>query len=255
MKIITIPCSFDNYAYLLVCEKTGLAAVVDPNEAYPVWQALESRSARLTTIFCTHHHHDHVGGIEDLLSEQQELQVCGFESDRGRVPGMTTPLSDGDPVLFGECRGRVLHTPGHTSGSVCYLFGSSLFAGDTLFGAGCGRLFEGDAGQMYRSLHEKIAVLPPETEVYCGHEYTEKNLEFARQVEPGNEAVIARLDAARGRRALGQPSVPSSLALEMETNPFLRCDSEDIRKNFPGLGAEVSDVAVFSLIREARNSF
>ena len=141
MKVMTIECSFDNYAYLLICEQTGVAAVIDPSEFYPVYQVATRLGVEVRYILCTHHHHDHIGGIAELLDEYGKLPVFGFKGDRERIQGLTHTVEDEDEVLVGNLVGKVLHTPGHTAGSICYHFENSVFTGDTLFGCGCGRLY------------------------------------------------------------------------------------------------------------------
>lgn len=254
MKVVTICCAFDNFSYLLICNMTGQAAVIDPTEAYPVWRELEAAGVKLVAALCTHHHNDHIGGLADLLEEQPELMVYGSEHEVGRIPFLNKPLQDEASLAIGNLSGRALHTPGHTRGSMCYLFGDKLFTGDTLFGAGCGRLFEGTAEQMYTSLNNVIGELPGETLLYFGHEYTEHNLSFAARIEPDNEATIRRLTEWQGAKALGGVSTPSSLRLERATNPFLRCDRSAIRKQFGQASAAVSDLEIFSLLRTLRNS-
>lgn len=253
MKIEIVPCSFDNYSYLLLCRTSRKAAVVDPTEAQPLLRKLEAENSTLATIFCTHHHHDHTGDIDSLLSRFPEAEVVCHRCDVGRIPAATMPVEDGDEVGFGEQRGRVLHTPGHTSGSICYLFGDALFVGDTLFGAGCGRLFEGDAGQMYSSLMEKIAPLPEATKAYFGHEYTRKNLEFAALVEADNPEIQQRRDELELANGV---STPTTISLEKKTNPFLRSDAPGVKKTAVSKGASPDDpVSVFAVIRQLRNEF
>lgn len=254
LKITTIPCAFDNFSYLLICGQTGEAAVVDPTEAFPVWREVEAAGVKLVAALCTHHHHDHVGGLEDLLAEQPQLRVYAHESEVERIPFLTHPLAAHAGLTIGNLTGLALHTPGHTRGSVCYLFGDRLFTGDTLFGAGCGRLFEGTPEQMFSSLHTVIAKLPGETQLYFGHEYTEHNLKFAARVEPDNRAVTARLQELQAARLQGEHSTPSSLALEVATNPFLRCGSASIHSQFPGVGTGASEVEIFTLLRSLRNN-
>lgn len=254
MKVFPLACSFDNYSYLLVCEETGLCAVVDPTEAYPVWQKAEGLSVQLTKVFCTHHHHDHIGGLADLLDEKPDLEVYGFHADENRIPGMTHSVRDGDRVQMGEQVGKVLHSPGHTSGSVCYHFDGHLFTGDTLFGGGCGRLFEGSPEQMHNSL-KRISALPDSTKIYFGHEYSEANMAFAMTVEAENPMVRERFNRVKELVKLSFPTVPSTLIDEKQTNPFLRCDSPVIRESLGDNAQICSDVEVFRQLRDRRNSF
>lgn len=254
MKVIPIACSFDNYSYLLICKQSGQAAIVDPTEAYPLMVALEKNEVVLKTIFCTHHHHDHIGGIEDLQAEFSGFNIVCYRGDKNRIPIADTYVDHDDHIQIGEQIGRVLHTPGHTSGSICYFFNDHLFVGDTLFGGGCGRLFEGTPEQMHTSLSKQIAVLPDETKVYFGHEYTRTNLEFALTVDPDNIDVQHRLTELQGTSTI---STPSTIALEKRTNPFLRADADDIRNILQTkYGVQVnSSLDVFTTLRQMRNSF
>lgn len=227
MKIEPIAAFTDNYIWLLSDETNGIAAVVDPGDAEPVLKELQRRALRLTSILITHHHGDHVGGIADLVAHTQAT-VYGPKSER--IPKRTHPLTGGDCIELADLSLslRVMDVPGHTAGHIAYFTNrphstSALFCGDTLFAAGCGRLFEGTPQQMHRSL-DQIRALPGHTQVYCAHEYTLDNLGFARRVEPSNPALVQRDAAARRRRQRGAPTVPSSLALERATNPFLRYD-------------------------------
>lgn len=253
MKSITIPCSFDNYSYLFVCEISGMAAVIDPTESYPVISAMERLQVKPEAVLCTHHHQDHIGGVEDLLNEYGKMKVVCHSSDRNRIPLANHYVQDGDSIRIGESEGRVLHTPGHTTGSICYLFGKDLFCGDTLFGAGCGRLFEGSPEQMHRSLTEKLVCLPEDTRVFFGHEYTRTNLQFALTVDPQNQDVHRRLSALENMST----STPSTLMLERSTNPFLRADNPRIwqclRENHAS--AVKDEVEAFTVLRQLRNHF
>ena len=255
MKVVQIPLLRDNYGYLVVCETTGEAAVVDPSEGEPVLRRAEKEKVRLKAILNTHHHRDHTGGNPFLL-ERLPLEVYGHKVDQDRIPGMTHPLEDGDEITIGEIKAKVLFIPGHTRGHVAYLFGNKLFCGDTLFVAGCGRLFEGTAEQMLDSL-SRLKALPGDTLVYCGHEYTEKNLQFALTVEPNNPKLAEKMQKVRALRANGVSTVPSTMAEEWETNPFFRWDSEEIRgsvrKNAPGISLD--PVSVFAEVRRLKDQF
>lgn len=221
--IQAIPCLRDNYAYLVRCPETGRSAIVDPSEAPPVVAALGSQ--KIDEIWCTHHHHDHVGGNEALADALGITRVVGHASDKGRIPRQSVFLEDGDAFTLGALRVRVLHVPGHTSGALAYVVegdgAPAVFTGDTLFLAGCGRLFEGTPATMFTSL-AKLAALSPETRVFCGHEYTQSNLKFAAFVEPESTSIADAAAAAAALREAGRPTVPGLLASELATNPFLR---------------------------------
>jgi hydroxyacylglutathione hydrolase len=253
LTVTPIACLEDNYAYLLD-NGAGELAVVDPSEAAPVEAALSRAKGRLTAILATHHHHDHVGGNEALAQRHRDLRIFGYESDRGRIPGQTEFLRDGDTFRWSSTEFRALHIPGHTLGAVAYLAGGTVFTGDTLFHAGCGRLFEGTPAMMFRSLNEVLGALDAGTSVYCGHEYTMSNLAFALSVEPSNVKIAERLAKSRSLRARGAPTVGSPLSDERETNPFMRCQSAELRRSMK-LGAEASDVEVFAALRRAKDTF
>ena len=257
MKIVTIPCLQDNFAYLLICKKTKEAAVVDPSEQAPVRKAVEQEGVKLTTILNTHHHWDHVGGNKELKSLYPELIIYGHNSDRGRIPEQTEFLKNGDGVRFGEQSGSFLHNPGHTSGAITYVFGKTAFTGDTLFAGGCGRLFEGTPEQMYDSLNFNIGRLPDETELYFGHEYTEANLRFALTVEPGNAEIQKKLAAVTALRSSGAFSTPTTIAVERQTNPFLRCYSAEIHTTIKSKDPnhDLLEKNVFRTLRELKNHF
>jgi hydroxyacylglutathione hydrolase len=253
LRVTPIPCLADNYAYLLA-DASGDLAVVDPSEAGPVQRALAAAGGRLTAVLATHHHNDHVGGIADLLDAVPGLEVYGSTVDRGRIPGQTHFLEDGQCFTWGNTAVRALHVPGHTRGALAYVAEDAVFTGDTLFVAGCGRLFEGTPEMMYRSLNEVLGTLPPATRVYCGHEYTVTNLLFAHTVEPANAAVTEQLARARALRAEHAVTVGGTLAVERACNPFLRCQSAAIRGGL-GLDASASDVATFAALRRAKDIF
>ncbi len=234
--ITPIPCLKDNYAYLVTCDRTKKTAIVDPSEAAPVLEAVKRAGVKVDAIWNTHHHWDHVGGNEELVSELGIAEVCGHASDKGRIAAQTRFLEEGDRFTLGDLSVRILHIPGHTTGAIAYVVegqGSpAVFTGDTLFVAGCGRLFEGTPEMMFASL-AKVAALPAETRVYCGHEYTKANLAFAAHTEPDNE------DVKRAAASVQVPSVPSTIAAEKRINPFVRA----------------RNVAEFAARRSAKDSF
>jgi len=257
MRIETVPVSGDNYAYLVICTESGRAAAVDPADAGAVARRLEQIGARLAAIWCTHHHGDHTGGNRALLELVGGCPVYGHAQDAGRIPGITDAVEHGAVLELGKLEAQVLHTPGHTRGSACYRVGDALLTGDTLFAAGCGRLFEGDPATMFRSLHEVIRPLPPQTRIFCGHEYTEKNLDFAWGVEPESPALRRRIDAVHAQRRRGEPSVPFTLEEELATSPFLRCESPEIIETLERIHAlaDRSPLGVFTRLRELRNAY
>jgi hydroxyacylglutathione hydrolase len=232
LRIERIPTWKDNYTYLLVCEETGDAAVVDAPEVEPVVKRIDAAGARLAKVLSTHHHPDH-SMANPALAARYGAPVFGHASDRDRLPGFSHGLEEGDVVEVGRHAARVLFIPAHTRGHIAYVFdgGRAVFCGDTLFAAGCGRLFEGTPGMMFEAM-AKLGALPGETRVYCGHEYTEGNLRFAAHVEPENEAVRSALERVRARRAGAAPdwhdatpdemTVPTTIADEHATNPFMR---------------------------------
>ncbi len=249
LEITIIPCLKDNYAYLI--RSGALCAVIDPAEAAPVEAALKVTGARLTHILNTHHHWDHSGGNRELKAASG-AEVIGPEADRTRIPAIDTGVDEEHGWRFGDLKVQVLEVPAHTRGAVAYVIGGAVFTGDTLFVMGCGRLFEGSAAMMLASL-TKIAALPDATAVYCGHEYTLANARFALSLEPGNAALAARLREVEALRAAGKFTVPSTIALEKATNPFLRTDSAEIRRSIGMTTAD--DVAVFAEIRRRKDSF
>jgi len=259
VDVVPVPQLADNYAYLIVDPATREAGVVDCAEAAPVLAEVSRRGVRLAAILATHHHFDHVGGNRDLLAALPDLRVYGSADDAPRIPGITHRVHDGDAVEIGKLRGRVIFIPAHTSGHVAYHFpeARAVFTGDTLFAGGCGRLFEGDAAQMIASL-AKLAGLPEDTRVYCGHEYTEKNLRFAAGLEPGNRRLAEKLSAVEALRRQGRPTVPSTIGEEKATNPFLRTSSPElaasVRARVPGLPPD-DPIALFAAVRALKDRF
>jgi hydroxyacylglutathione hydrolase len=244
-----------NYIWLIRGKSQGHVAIVDPGDAGPVLAALEQRRLKPAAVLCTHHHGDHVGGVEDIL---KVYSIPVYGPARERIPTLTHRLEDGDHIKLAELELEfdVLDVPGHTAGHIAFAGGDLLFCGDTLFSAGCGRLFEGTAEQMHASL-ARLAALPESTRVYCGHEYTEANLRFAAAVEPDNAAIRDYRERARTLRRQDLPTLPSTIGLERRVNPFLRSTQAGVRRaaeNQAGraLGPEVE---VFAVVRRWKDSF
>ncbi len=227
-RVVPVPCLRDNYAYLVSAPGSAEAVVIDPSEAEPVVRALEREGLSLSGILCTHHHWDHVGGNEALVERFPGLPVVASAHDQDRVPRITRTVRDGEELTIVGLTARCIDVPGHTLGAVAYVIGDAVFTGDTLFVAGCGRLFEGTPAMMYDSLCKRLAALPPETRVFCGHEYTASNARFALAVEPENPALVTLAERARAASERGEPTVPSTVAAELAHNPFLRVDQAGI---------------------------
>jgi hydroxyacylglutathione hydrolase len=233
LTIERIPTLGDNYTYLLVCDETNEAAVVDAPEAEPVIQRVEDLDAQVTQILSTHHHGDH-SAANPSLAKRWGVPVRGHSGDADRLPGLTDRLEEGDMVSVGNQLARILFIPAHTKHHIAYAFdeAKAVFCGDTLFAGGCGRLFEGTPAMMYSALVEVLGALPDDTQVFCGHEYTESNLVFAAHAEPDNAAVRAKLEVVRAIRANAaadwhdatpaEMTIPSTIGEERLTNPFMR---------------------------------
>lgn len=220
MQIVAVPAFADNYIWLIHDEPSGETAVVDPGDAAPALAEVERRSWRVTQVWNTHHHWDHSGG-NVAMKKATGCTVSGPAAEN--IPARDVALSEGSELRIGSRVGRVIEIPGHTLGHVALIFDDPAiaFVGDTLFAMGCGRLFEGTAAQMHNSL-QRLAALPEDTALYCGHEYTLANARFAAHAEPGNPAIAARLAEVEGLRAAGQITLPTSVAQERETNVFVR---------------------------------
>ena len=247
------PCLSDNYGYLIHDPEAGVTAAIDTPEAAAINAALKEKGWSLTHILNTHHHFDHAGGNLEL-KEAWGCTIVGCRDDAERIPGIDVQVGDGDSYSFGHHQARVFDVSGHTIGHIAYYFAdtANLFCGDALFALGCGRLFEGSPAQMWGSL-QKLIALPDNTRVYCAHEYTQANAAFALSVEPQNEALRQRAREIDALRAGSKPTVPSTLGLEKETNPFLRPMSRDIQANLGMIGAE--PVEVFAETRRRKDSF
>ena len=225
IEIVRIPVLSDNYVWLVREAGSGETVVVDPAVADPVLAEAERRGWRITQIWNTHWHPDHTGG-NAAIKAATRCAVTGPAAEAARIPTLDRQVAEGDVVSLGPVEASVLEVPAHTAGHIAYYLPSeaSVFVGDTMFAMGCGRLFEGTAEQMHLNL-QRLAALPPETEVYCAHEYTLANGRFARAAEPGNEAVARRLGEVEAARAAGEATVPTTIALERATNPFMRARS------------------------------
>lgn len=252
-EIVTIPCLTDNYAFLIGNTDTNEAAIVDVPEAAPINDALSARGWTLTTVLLTHHHWDHVDGL-DGLTARNSATVIGAAADAHRLPPLGTAVQDGDVIDVLGTPVHILDVSGHTLGHIAFHMPDldAVFTADSLMALGCGRLFEGSPAIMHESL-AKVKALPEETIVYSGHEYTATNAKFAMTIEPKNSALISRVEAIETARAAGLPTVPSSLKLERATNPFLRSDVEQIAQHLDMQGAKPVDV--FTEIRKRRDSF
>lgn len=244
-------CLKDNYGVLLHDSQTGATAAIDAPEAAPVEAALKATGWKLTDILVTHHHHDHTGGIE-ALKKKYNCRVTAPAKEKTKIPAVDRTVSDGDEVSLGTLKGRVIETPGHTLGHVTYYFPDErlAFAGDTLFSIGCGRVIEGTPEMMWTSL-KKLRDLPDETRVYCGHEYTKANINFALSVDGGNAALIARAAEVDSQLARGEPTIPVTIGDEKKANPFLRPEELASAVGKPGKPA----AEVFAEIRGRKDRF
>lgn len=251
--LVTIPCLSDNYAFLLRDGETGEVAVVDVPEAGPIKAALAERGWTLSQVWLTHHHWDHVDGLADLLASHP-AKVVGAQADAQRLPNLDRQVSDGDRFSLGDLEVQVMDVSGHTVGHIAFYVpaAKAAFTADSLMALGCGRLFEGTPAQMWASM-QKLMALPTDTTICSGHEYTASNAKFALTVDPENPALISRSEDITEARAKGEPTVPSLLSLELETNPFLRPHDPGIRAT---LGMQnATDTDVFTEIRARKDKF
>ncbi|MEP2533680.1 hydroxyacylglutathione hydrolase [Shimia sp.] len=251
--ILTIPCLSDNYAYLIHDAESGDTALVDAPETGPILEALAGQGWTLSHVLLTHHHWDHVDGLADILAVHP-AQVVGAAADSARLPALNTAVSEGDTVTVGGEQAQVIDVSGHTVGHIAFYFPDTgaVFTADSLMALGCGRLFEGPPEMMWDSLC-KLAALPSETTVCSGHEYTTANGNFAVTVDPENPALQARVAAVAAARAKGLPTVPSTLAEELATNPFLRGHDPVVQKTIGMPGADPG--AIFAEIRRLKDNF
>ena len=253
VHIELVPLLKDNYAYLLHDRATGATAVVDPSEAKPVLAVARARGWRITHVLATHHHWDHTGGNLEI-KQATDCMVIGPGYDYDRIPGIDAGIEEGDRLALGSAVADVLFIPGHTRGHIAYWFAEekAVLCGDTLFSLGCGRIFEGTPEQMWASL-SKLRALPPETRIYCGHEYTQANARFAMTIEPLNPALLMRQRRVDEARAAGRATIPSTMGDERAANPFLRADEPTVAAAVGLAGAD--PVAVFAEVRRRKDNF
>ena len=253
LAIQQIPVLNDNYIYLIHDPESKETAVVDPAVAEPVLSVLKQKNWQLNYILNTHHHGDHVGA-NLTLKKQTQCKIVGSAADQQRIPGIDIKLNEGDTFKLGNHEFQVINCSGHTIGHIAFYqpAANALFCGDTLFAMGCGRLFEGSAEQMLQSL-KKLSSLPLDTKVYCAHEYTAANAQFALSVEPDNTDLLKAIEHIKQLRGNNQPTVPTTVEQELATNPFLRTDSPDIRQTLAM--QEASQLAVFTELRQRKNHF
>jgi hydroxyacylglutathione hydrolase len=247
------PCLKDNYGVLIHDPQSGATAAIDAPEAAPVEAALQKTGWKLTDILVTHHHADHTQGIAEL-KQRHHCRVVAPRGEAARIANVDETVGGGDTVRVGGLEGSVIDTPGHTAGHISYFFPADklAFVGDTLFSIGCGRVIEGDAEMMWRSL-VKLRDLPDDTRFYCGHEYTAANIRFAKTIEPDNKALAARAEEVERLVSAGKPTIPATIGAEKADNPFLRADVPEVAKAVGLAGSPAWKV--FAEIRERKNRF
>ena len=253
MKIEIIPCLNDNYSYLIHDEISNTVAIVDPSEFMPCDTIISKNYKKLDFILNTHHHYDHVGGNEEL-KKKYNSKVLGFENDKNRIPQIDTVLKDNQEFKIGTLNFTTIFIPGHTRGHVAFYFKKErvVFSGDTLFSLGCGRVFEGTYKQMFQSLN-KLKNLPGETKVYCGHEYTFKNLEFCLKFNPNNDFLKKKKNDIKLSLKNKKPTIPSTIADEIKANIFFRVNDPDVKK---AINLENSpDIEIFTKLRDLKDNF
>lgn len=253
LEVHQFPCLSDNYGYLIYDTASGAVAAVDTPDAGEINRQLDAAGWRLTHILNTHHHYDHIGG-NLTLKEKWGCEIIGPKREASKIPGIDREVSDGDIVMLGAAKSRIIETPGHTLGHIIYHFADAraAFVGDTIFAMGCGRLFEGTPEQMWRSLNI-IADLPGDTKLYCAHEYTKANAAFALSIDQSNRALLLRAEQVNALRAKNLPTIPTTVDEERATNPFLRADDDRIQASLGMPGA--APVEVFARTRVLKDAF
>ncbi len=253
LEIHQFPCLSDNYGVLIHDADAGVTASIDTPEVAPIEAALAEKGWTLTHILNTHHHGDHTGGNTELKGKTG-CTIVGPKPEAAKIPGLDVAVGEGETYDFGGHVAQIIETPGHTLGHIAYHFADDrvVFAGDTLFALGCGRVFEGSMAQMWSGL-QKLMALPPETTVYCGHEYTTANAAFAVTIEPDNRDLLDRVREIEALRADGKPTVPTTIDRELRTNPFLRPAIANVQRHLDMVGADPGDV--FAEIRTRKDNF
>jgi hydroxyacylglutathione hydrolase len=253
MNIEIIPCLNDNYSYLIKDDQTNIVAIIDPSEFGPCEKKINQEYKKLDFILNTHHHFDHIGGNTEL-KKKYNSKILGFEKDKNRIPAIDVQLKDNQEFKIGSLNFKTIFIPGHTSGHIAFYFEKEkvIFTGDTLFSLGCGRVFEGTYQQMFNSLN-KIKNLPDDTKIYCGHEYTKNNFKFCLRFNPNNNYLKDKEKAINEKIKNGNPTIPSTVGEEIQTNIFLRYDDLDVKEALNLRNA--SDLEIFTKLRDLKDNF
>ena len=253
MKVHIISCLADNYSYLIHDKQTDTIGIIDPSDFSEVDNIIQKKFKKIDFILNTHHHLDHIGG-NLKLKNKYNAKVVGFKGDQKRIPGINIELDEGEIFKFGKINFKIIYIPGHTKGHIAFYSKEeeAIFTGDTLFSCGCGRIFEGSVKEMFNSIN-KLKKLPKETKIYCGHEYTKKNLEFCVNIEKKNKFLLEKIKSVDSLIEKGLPTIPVTLEEELQTNIFLRCNNESLKNELNMNNA--SDEQVFEKLRELKDNF
>lgn len=251
MELIRVPALNDNYIWVLA-DNQKQCIIVDPAEAEPVLEIITQKHLTPVAILLTHHHNDHTGGVEEILNKFTTLPVFGSKETANK--GATELVEDGDDIIINQFNFHIISLPGHTLEHIAFYQAPYLFCGDTLFSAGCGRIFEGTPKQMYQSI-QKIAALPDDTQICCAHEYTLSNLKFAHHIWPENEAITQYLQKITQMRDKHQPTVPTTLKTERKINIFLQCDNQQLQKKLQVNIQNPPLRAIFTLLRQLKDQY